>query len=109
MLGSNAIITTYRMANTANTSAHSATPTLSGVDAYIESQQQELLAALGERPGIEVFLMHLDPCDIVIGDKVVVTGGSTYNVAGIERHENNDDSENVYIVRLHKKAPHYSD
>lgn len=109
MLGSNVTITTYRLANTASTIAPSASATLTGVPAYLESQQQELLAALGERPGIEVYLMHLDPCDIKIGDKVVASNGSTYSVAAIERHEGNDDADDVYVVRLNKKAPHYSD
>lgn len=108
-MGSNCTINTYRLANTADTTAHLGTPTISGQAAYIESQQQELMAVLGERPGMEVYLMHLDPCDIMIGDKVVSSIGQTYNVAAIERHENNDDTDDIYVVRMHRKVPHYSD
>lgn len=109
LLGANCTVTTYRNANTGQTTAPSGSATLSGFPAYIESQQQELVAALGERPGIEVYLMHLEPCDIMMGDKVVSTLGQTYAVGAIERHEGNDDTDDIYVVRLHKKAPHYSD
>lgn len=108
IFGANTSITTYRLTDSSDTAAFSGSATVSGVPAYIEAASTELLAVLGEQPGIEVYLCHVEPGDFREGDKVVDVYSSEYRIVGIERHENNDDTDDIYILRLHKEARHYN-
>lgn len=106
--GSNTTITTYRLVDSSSTAAFSATATITGAAAYIESIGGAMLAVLGEHPGIEVFNCHVEPGDYREGDKAVDAQSTEYRITGIERHENNEDTDDVYILTLHKKAKHYN-
>ena len=109
VIGANTTISTYRLADSSNTSAFSGTPTISGAEAFIESPSPEMVAVLGDQAGIEVFSCHVDPGDYRIGDKVVDAEGNVYGLVALERHENNKDADDVYTLRLHKKTEQYTD
>lgn len=106
--GANTTVTTYRLSDSGSTSSFSATPTLSGVEAYIEHVTSEISAVLGEQPGLERCVMYIEPANIRPGDKVVDAQSNEYRVTGIERHENNLDTDDVYIVQLNKKVVDYN-
>lgn len=108
IFGANNVISTYRLAASGDTAAFSGSVTVSGVEAYIEAASTELIAVLGEQPGIEVYLCHVEPGDFREGDKVVDAQSAEYRIVGIERHENNEDTDDVYVLRLHKEASHYA-
>lgn len=108
IFGANTTITTYRLADSGDTAAFSGVATISGVEAYIESASPELVAVLGEQPGIEVFSCHVEPADFREGDKVVDASSNEYRIVGIERHENNEDTDDLYVLRLHKETQHYT-
>lgn len=109
VIGANTTISTYRLEASGNVATFEASPTVSGVDAYIESPSPEMLAVLGDQAGIEVFNAHVDPGDYRIGDKVVDAEGNTYGLVALERHSGNGDADDVYTLRLHKKTAQYSD
>ena len=108
ILGSNATISVYKLAYGTNTETYPSTATLSGVEAYIESQQAEMIAVLGEQANIETFLMYCDPIDIAKGDKVIDDQNREYRVIGAERHEQNKDTDDVIrvILRSQSSATH---
>lgn len=106
--GTNATVSTYRLANSSAKVTTSGSATLSNVEVYIESVRAELVAVLGENPGLEVFYMHMEPADIKVGDKVVDQDSKVYNVVAIERHEDNEDTDNIFTVTLHSKGEFYS-
>lgn len=108
IFGANTTITTYRLADSSDTASFSASPTVSGVEAFIESASTELLAVLGEQPGVEVYLCHVEPGDFREGDKVVDASGNEYRIVGIERHETNEDTDDLYTMRINKEARHYN-
>lgn len=105
MIGSNCTISVYPITSgsIATTYTYAVSPSLSGIEAYIENQKAEVLMALGIAPNIEEYIMQCDPIAIAIGDKVVCSGGNTYIVQAIERHEGNLDVEDLYTVTLHKQ------
>lgn len=107
--GANTTVTTYRLVDSSSTAAFSASATVTAVDAYIESISQELSAVIGEQPGIEKYAMYVEPCDIRVGDKVVDAQSNEYRVAGITRHENNLDTDDIYEVMLNKATKHYNE
>ncbi len=109
LLGANTTITTYRLVNAGNTSAFSGTATIDGQEAYIESQEADVAAVLESQPGVEVFLLHMEPGDIRPSDKVVDADSLEYRVMGVEKHEGNDDVDDHYICRLHKTTKWHSD
>lgn len=82
------------------TNTYPATADLSGVEAYIESQQADLSQVLGEQSNLETFEMYCDPITISAGDKVVDDKGREYRVDGIERHENNSDCDDLLKITL---------
>jgi len=104
MIGANTTITTYRLADSGVKSEYSGTATLTGIDAYIESIRSELQSVLNVQPGYEVFTCHIDPADVKVGDKVIDAASVEYRVHGIERHEGNDDVEDLYILTLYRAA-----
>lgn len=108
ILGANTTITTYRLATSGDTAAFSGSATIAGVEAYIESTSPELVAVLGEQPGLEVFTCYVEPGDYREGDKVVDAASKEYRVIAIERHENNDDTDDLYVLRLHRETQHYA-
>lgn len=108
MIGQNATITTYRLQNSSNTTAWSVTATLSNVSAYIESASPELGVLIDEQQSLEIFNMHIEPADIRPGDKVVTDTGATYYVRNIEKYENNNDTSDIYTVRMTKEYTRYT-
>ncbi len=103
--GANTSITTYRLANSGAVQQYGATPILSGVEAYIESESASVDAVLGIEPGLETFTCHIDPADVKVGDQVVDAAGTEYRIKGIERHESGPDIEGVYKLVLVRKVP----
>jgi len=103
IFGSNATISVYRLALGTSIDNYPATATLSGVEAYIESKQADLVQVLGEQGNIEVFDMFIDPIDIKTGDKVIDGNSREYRVTGVERHENNLDSDDLYRVSMNSQ------
>jgi len=109
MIGANTTITTYRLTDSSDTSSFSASATVSGVAAYIENTSPELVAVLGEQPGIETYDCHVEPGNYRVGDKVVDGSSNEYRIVGIERHENNEDTDDIYTLRLNKQATVYNE
>ncbi len=103
MIGANTTVSIYNLVNGASTNTYPGSPNTSGVEAYIESQRSEVMQVLGQQHNLEVFLMHCDPVTINPGDKVVDADGAEYRVAGVERHEENSDTDDLYVVTLHKQ------
>jgi hypothetical protein len=108
MFGDNTTITTYRMVDATDITSFSVTATVEDAPAFIDAPSAELRAVLGEQPGLEVYECHVDPGDYLVGDKVVDAQGNEYRIAGIERHENNTDTDDVYTLMLHKQATYYN-
>jgi len=103
IFGSNSIVSVYSLSLGTSTDTYPATATLAGIEAYIESKQADLVQVLGEQSNIEVFDMFCDPISIKIGDKVVDQDSREYRVTGVERHDNNQDSDNLYRVSMHSQ------
>ncbi|PKM88310.1 hypothetical protein CVU83_01935 [Candidatus Falkowbacteria bacterium HGW-Falkowbacteria-2] len=103
IFGSNATISVYRLALGTSIDNYPANATLSGVEAYIESKSSDLVQVLGDQGNIEVFDMIIDPIDIKTGDKVIDNNNREYRVMGVERHDKNNDVDDVYQVVLHSK------
>jgi hypothetical protein len=100
MIGSNAVVSVYAMINGTSTNTYSATATLTGVEAYIESQGSEISQVLGEQNNLETFEMYCDPIAIAAGDKVVDDRSREYRVIGVERHEANADTDDLLKVTM---------
>lgn len=101
--GANTTVSIYRMIYGASTNTYPATPDLTGVEAYIESQRAEVQAALDAGYNVDVFYMHIDPVEIDTNDKVIDSNSKEYRVVGVERHENNPDGDDLLTVTLHKE------
>lgn len=101
--GANSTVSIFHLVYTASGSSYPVTADEQGVTAYIESQRAEVVAVLGEGFNMEIFSMNVDPVPIDIGDKVVDDRGTEYRVTGVERHENNLDTDDVYNVTLTKQ------
>lgn len=99
--GSNTTVSIFRMIYGASTNTFPSTADLTDVEAYIESQKAEVQAALDAGYNVDVYYMHIDPVSIDVGDKVVDSYSKEYRVAGVERHENNPDIEDLLTVTLH--------
>ena len=108
ILGANTTITTYRLVDTGSTTDHSASATVSGAEAYIEAASAELVAVLGQQPGIEVYMCYVEPGNYRENDKVVDSQGNEYTIVGIERRENNVDTDDIYAMRLNKATTFYN-
>ena len=106
--GANTSISTYRLTDALELSSYSVSATISGVQAYIESPAPEILAVIGDQAGIEVFECHVEPGDYRITDKVVDAAGEVYFIVGIERHENNEDTDDLYVLKLNRKTDQYN-
>lgn len=100
ILGSNATVALYKMVYGTKTNTYPSTPTLSGIDAYIESHQIEVMAVLGEQNNLETFIMFCDPINVEMGDKIIDDQGRDYRVIGIERHNNNSDIDDLMKLLL---------
>lgn len=109
ILGANQTVDTYRLANTSNTSAFSASKTLDTVDVYLEAASPELRTLIDAQQSLEAYVMHMEPCDIIAGDKVVDSSSVEYRVTSVEKYENNLDTDDLYIVYMNKAASFYSD
>lgn len=101
--GANTTIEVYHMIYGASTNTYPVSADLTGVEAYIESQRAEVQAALDQGYNVDVFYCHIDPISIDVGDKVVDAQGNEYRVNGVERHENNPDTDDLLTVLLHKQ------
>jgi len=100
ILGANAVISLYKQIFGTKTNTYPSTATASGIEAYIESQQAEMIAVLGDQANIETFFMYCDPIDISTGDKIIDDNSREYRVIGIERHDHNSDTDDVIKVIL---------
>ena len=100
MFGANATVSVYKLNHGVKTSTYPGTATLTGVEAYIESQKPSLMQALSGQNNLESFDMFCDPIAIAAGDKVVDDQGREYRVAGVERHQNNGDIDDIIKVTL---------
>lgn len=115
MIGTNRSVDTYRLANNTSpddTTEYSASKTYDGIDVYIESVRHELDLVLGTKPGIEAYIMYVDAeemPDLRVTDKVVDNKSYIYFVQGIKRHEENDDTDNLLEVLVHKEMTRYTD
>lgn len=103
ILGANRTVSVYYLSYGGNTNTFSGTADLTGVECFIESQRAEVTAVLGVAPNIEVLVMHCDPIVVNIGDKIVDESSQEYRVAGVERHENNTDTEDLMVLTLHRE------
>lgn len=101
--GANTTVSIFRMVYGSSTNTYPATADLTDVEAYIESQKAEVQAALDAGYNVDVYYMHIDPVEIDVNDKVVDSNSKEYRVAGVERHENNPDVEDLLTVTLHKE------
>lgn len=101
--GANTTVSIFHMIYGSSTNTYPVTADLTGVDAYIESQKAEVQAALDAGYNVDVYYMHIDPVDIDVNDKVVDSNSKEYRVAGVERHENNPDTDDLLTVTLHKE------
>lgn len=108
MFGANNSITTYRKVNTGNTAAFSGSATVTGAEAYIENVSGDLAVVLGNNPEYEVFMCHVEPGDYILGDKVVDEQSNEYRIARIEKHENNEDTDDVYTMTINKKTTRHA-
>lgn len=103
MIGANATVSVYNLQFGASTDTYPATANLTGIEAYIESKGADLVQVLGDQANLEIFDMFIDPVAIEIGAKVIDDKGREYRVSGIERHENNPDSDDLYRVTMHSE------
>lgn len=101
--GANTTVDIYWMTYGASTNTYPGSASVTGVEAYIESQRAEVQAALDAGYNVDVYYMHIDPVTIDVNDKVVDSNGKEYRVAGVERHENNPDTDDLLTVVLHKE------
>lgn len=101
--GANTTVSIYPISHGNATSTFAGSPSASGIEAYIESQRADFLQVVDQGKDVEVFVMHIEPLTLKMGDKVVDANSTEYRVAGIERHENNFDTDNLLVVILHKK------
>ncbi len=108
ILGANATISVYKLQYGTKLDTYASVAAVSGVEAYIEGQQAEMIAVLGEQANIETFFMWIDPIDIAKGDKIVDDRNREYRVIGIERHDNNADTDDVLkvIIRSQPSTTH---
>lgn len=103
MIGANATVSVYNLQFGTSTDTYPATANLTGIEAYIESKGADLVQVLGDQANLEIFDMFIDPVAIEIGSKVIDDKGREYRVSGIERHENNPDSDDLYRVTMHSE------
>ena len=103
IIGSNSVVSVYSLAHGTSTDTYPGTATLSGIEAYIESKQADLVQVLGEQSNIEVFDMFCDPISIKIGDKVIDQDSREYRITGVERHEYNLDVDDFYRISMHSQ------
>lgn len=101
--GANTTVDVYHLTFTGATNTYPSTADITGVEGYIESQRAEVQAVMGAGFNIEVLYLYIEPISIDVGDKVVDAAGTEYRVEGIERHENNPDTDDLYMVMLHKQ------
>ena len=110
MLGANTSVTTYRLQNSGDTSTYSAVATLTNQPAYVESVAAGAEALLGDHPGMARFTVHLDPCDVRVGDRLVDDKtGTEYRVNAVEKYENNEDCDDIYVCQVEAKVKSHSD
>lgn len=108
IFGANNSITTYRLADAGDVTSYGGTPIISGAEAYIESPSPELLAVLGDQGGVELFLCHVEPGDYRITDKLIDNQSREYRIVAIERHQNNEDTDDIYTLRIHSETQQYN-
>lgn len=108
ILGANTNITTYRLTDALELTSYSASATVSGAEAYLESPSPEILAVIGDQAGVEVFDCYVEPGDYRVTDKVVDAAGRVFFIVAIERHENNEDTDDLFVLKLHNKASQYN-
>ena len=104
ILGANRTVDVYYLDFSSTTDTYPGSPDLTGVECYIESQRAEVAAVLGLQANQEALLMHCDPIVINIGDKVVDNLSQEYRVAGIERHDTNEDTEDLMVITLNRES-----
>lgn len=103
MIGTNATVSVYHLDSNTKTNTYPSTADLTGVEAYIESKSADLVQVLGEQSNIEAFDMFCDSIEIKVGDKIIDDRGREYRVTGVERHENNQDTDDLLRVTMHSK------
>lgn len=108
ILGANTTITTYRLQDTSDVTSYGGTAIVSAAEAFIESPSPDVGAVLGEQAGYETFFCYVEPGNYRVTDKVVDASGAVYSIAGIERHENNTDTDDLYMLRLNKALTQYN-
>lgn len=101
--GANTTVSVYKLTHNTSTSTFAGTAAVTGLEAYIESQQAEMMQALDQGHNIEVFTMLCEPANISVGDKIIDASSVEYRVIGVEKHENNTDTDDLYKVLLHKQ------
>lgn len=106
--GANTTISVYRLLDSGTLTVRNNQAVISSVDAYMESVSPELAAVLGEQAGSEMFDCYVEPGDYRINDLVIDHKQDQYFIMGIERHENNDDTDDLYALKLHRKTDQYN-
>lgn len=103
IIGANNTVTTYRMA-VGSKETYSGTATLSSVPCYIEQVEPQLAVILDDQNAFSTFRAYIEGAvDIIIGDKLVDSQGNTYIASGVQKFENNTDTDDQTEVTMVKK------
>jgi hypothetical protein len=103
MIGANATVSIYNLIIGTSLDEYPANPDFENIEAYIESQSAQITQVMGQQPNIETFELFIDPLEIQMGAKVIDQANKEYRVVGIERHENNQDTDDLYRITMNSK------
>jgi len=104
IMGANATISVYKLQYGSKLDTYASSAAVSGAEAYIEGQQAEMIVVLGDQANLETFVMWCDPIDIAKGDKIIDDRSREYRVIGVERHDNNTDTDDMLKVVLRAQS-----
>ena len=103
-IGTNAVISTYRLTEASDKHTYSGTATLTNVEAYIEQTDPKVAAIFGDAVMFKSFTMILDGTpDVKEYDKVVDNDGDTYIAYGVRKLGKNTDVPNQTEILMEKK------
>lgn len=100
MIGANTTVSIYNLVSAGSINEYPTNPDFEEVEGYLESQSAQITQVMGQQPNIETFDLFIDPLDVRIGAKVLDESGKEYRVTGVERHENNQDTDDLYRITM---------
>ena len=103
MIGANTTVSIYNILLGSSIDQYPDNPDHEAVEGYLESQSAQVTQVMGQQPNIETFDLFIDPLDVKIGAKIVDQDGREYRVTGVERHENNQDTDDLYRITMNSK------